>query len=82
RALSEELGQTEPGFRNQKNYEIWPMPFQELGPKPSNKWPEFDALFNRHMHICHISRKLFHRNGYVEESKSGRKIYFKWRRLY
>lgn len=75
RCLKEELR-----FGDPSKYELSKCCHVEhRDPCPSEKWPGTWAAFHRHKFECVISRELFRTDGYVEEERDGRRIYFKWR---
>ena len=75
RCLAEEIGFTDPS-----KYQLSGcLHIERRKPVPSEKWPGVQAAYHRHIFECTISRKLYRPNGYVEEEKDGRRIFFKWR---
>lgn len=79
RGLVEELGQSEPGFKDPNNYSLSKLRNEEKGPRPTKSHPPFEAIYRRRIFLCIISEKLF-RSEYilVDPLKT---TYFKWLQL-
>ena len=79
RCLKEELS-----FKDPSAYVLKECFRHEIrDPVVHDKWPDPEgrvlAVYNRYIHECSVSENLYDESGYVEETKDGRKIHFKWR---
>lgn len=75
RGLKEELGFYDPQFYHISEC----LGVEHRDPVPSEKWPGLNAQYNRYIFECVIERKLFLKDGYMEQEKDGRRIFFQWR---
>ncbi|MBP6858311.1 MAG: hypothetical protein KBC33_00555 [Candidatus Pacebacteria bacterium] len=83
RLLCEELGQSQPLFKERVRYQCFHKETTTLGPIPHDKWP-FLGVFHRNVKMCEIPHgsPLYLPDGYVEVEKpedGGRRIEFAWR---
>jgi hypothetical protein len=76
RGLAEELGQSEPGFKDRNNYSLSKLRNEGRGARPTKSYPPFEAIYYRHIFMCVIPDKLF-RSEYtlIDPLKT---TYFKW----
>lgn len=76
RGLREELGKTEPLFKDETLYTIRPNGWETKPPQPSEFYPGLYDEYARDFFLCDIQPPLCH-NRYIAED-NGRHIHFYW----
>lgn len=76
RGLFEELGATEPSFKDHLSYEIDSVGTETIGPQASDFFPGMLDTYHRHLFVCDIPTRMYH-NRYVAHD-NGKMICFAW----